>query len=267
MTSCITSDNPLNTPHGFRLLRCQATSRCTTDPAPQVVASDEVTCAPCRTIRSSRRSHPSAHHAAASERSSRKRRSRAQAARSCGTVPGAIIAGRSRAIRWRPSLGLVLFHFPGSVTRPAVESGHGLPALDDVLAADEADLSAMRTWSAIRHGSTDSSARGAPQANRRVRLLPSRTGVAVERRDYHRRSDAQCRVVECVCCHPEGATCDETAAAARIPATGAHRVLRRLATKHLVRCEEGSRWRADAVLMSPPALCRVEPTYERGGWE
>jgi len=82
--------------------------------------------------------------------------------------------------------------------------------------------------------------------------------VPDERRDYDRRSAAQCRVVESVCHHLEGATCDETAAAASISATGAHRVLQRLASKHLVHCDEASRWRADPVLVSPPALCRVE---------
>jgi len=98
-----------------------------------------------------------------------------------------------------------------------------------------------------------------------VRKLPSRTSVSDERRDYARRSAAQCRVVEWVCHHPEGATCDEAAAAASISGPGAHRVLRRLASKHLVRCDGDARWKPDAVLMSPPALCRVEPTYADGG--
>jgi hypothetical protein len=88
--------------------------------------------------------------------------------------------------------------------------------------------------------------------------------VPDERRDYERRSAAQCRVVESVCHHLEGATCDETAAAASISATGAHRVLQRLASKHLVHCDGASRWRADPVLVSPPALCRVEPTHAGG---
>ena len=78
--------------------------------------------------------------------------------------------------------------------------------------------------------------------------------VCSERRDYARRSEAQCRIVEWVCNHPAGSTCDEAAAAAHVPPTGAHRVLRRLALKHLVRCDGEARWKADAVLLSPPAL-------------
>lgn len=109
-----------------------------------------------------------------------------------------------------------------------------------------------------------------PEAHLRrrwVRYLPSRLGVGSDRRNYERRSEAQCRIVEWVCNHPEGSTCDEAAAAARVPTTGAHRVLRRLASRHLVRCEGESRWKADAVLLSPPSLCRVEPiiTYGDGG--
>ena len=98
-----------------------------------------------------------------------------------------------------------------------------------------------------------------------MRFLPSRNTVADERRDYQHRREAQCRVIEWVCRHPEGSTYDETAVAVRIPDAGAQRVLQRLASRYLVRCEEGSRWRADAVLMSPPTLCRVEPTPEHGG--
>jgi hypothetical protein len=91
--------------------------------------------------------------------------------------------------------------------------------------------------------------------------------VGSDRRNYDRRSEAQCRVVEWVCNHPAGSTCDEAAAAAHMPATAAHRVLRRLASRYLVHCDGGSRWKADGVLMSPPPLCQVEPTLtgEDGG--
>jgi len=85
--------------------------------------------------------------------------------------------------------------------------------------------------------------------------------VNSERRDYQRRSEAQCRVVGN---HTDGSTCDEAAAAALLPDTGARCVLRQLASKHLVRCDQESRWKADAVLMSPPSLCRVEPGSEHG---
>lgn len=90
---------------------------------------------------------------------------------------------------------------------------------------------------------------------RRVRYLPSLRRVSDERRDYDRRKEAQCRIVEFVCNHPEGSTCFEAAAAAHMPDTGARRVLRRLASRHLVRCDERSRWKPMAVLMSPPSLC------------
>jgi hypothetical protein len=89
-------------------------------------------------------------------------------------------------------------------------------------------------------------------------------GVGSDRRNYERRSEAQCRIVEFVCNHPEGSTCDETAAAAHVPTTAAHRVIQQLASRHLVRCDGESRWKADAVLLSPPSLCRVEPTITYG---
>ena len=85
--------------------------------------------------------------------------------------------------------------------------------------------------------------------------MPSLVAVSEERRDYERRKEAQCRIVEFVCNHPDGSTCDEAAAAAHMPDRGAHRVLRRLAGRHLVRCDERSRWKPMAVLMSPPSLC------------
>jgi hypothetical protein len=88
--------------------------------------------------------------------------------------------------------------------------------------------------------------------------------VASDRRDFGRRSEAQCRVVEWVCNHPDGSTCDEAATAAHIPATGAHRVLRRLASRYLVRSAGDARWKPDAILLSPPSLRRVEPTIKYG---
>jgi hypothetical protein len=88
--------------------------------------------------------------------------------------------------------------------------------------------------------------------------------VGSDRRNFGRRSEAQCRVVEWVCNHPEGSTCDEAADAAHIPATGARRVLRRLASRHLVRSAGDARWKPDALLLSPPSLCRVEPTITYG---
>jgi hypothetical protein len=94
-------------------------------------------------------------------------------------------------------------------------------------------------------------------------------GVGSDRRNYECRSEAQCRIVEFVCNHPEGSTCDETAAAAHVPTTAAHRVIRQLASRHLVRCDGESRWKADAVLLSPPSLCQVDPTVtcgDDGGW-
>jgi len=97
---------------------------------------------------------------------------------------------------------------------------------------------------------------------RRVRYLPPPFEVGSDRRNFERRSEAQCRIVEWVCNHPEGSTCDEAAEAAHVPTTGAHRVIRRLASRHLVRCDGESRWKADAVLRSPPSLCPVEPTIQ-----
>jgi len=88
--------------------------------------------------------------------------------------------------------------------------------------------------------------------------------VGSDRRNYERRSEAQCRIVEFVCNHPEGSTCDEAAEAAHVPTTGAHRVIRRLASRHLVRSDGESRWKADPVLLSPPSLRRVEPTITYG---
>ena len=87
--------------------------------------------------------------------------------------------------------------------------------------------------------------------------------MGTERRDYERRKEAQCRVVEFVCNHPEGSRYDEAAAAAQMPDTGARRVLRRLASRYLVRCEE-SRWKPRAVLLSPPSLCPSESVSEGG---
>ena len=81
-------------------------------------------------------------------------------------------------------------------------------------------------------------------------------GLAVgqDRRDQQRRSEAQCRIVEWVCNHPDGATCDEAAQAADVPRDGAGRVIRRLAAKQLVRCNGDARWTAEPVLREPPAL-------------
>lgn len=83
--------------------------------------------------------------------------------------------------------------------------------------------------------------------------------VGGERRNYERRRDAQCQLIECLCNRRGGTTCDEVAQAAHMPPSGAHRVLRRLAAKYLVRCEEQSRWKADAILLTPPLLAPVEP--------
>jgi hypothetical protein len=52
--------------------------------------------------------------------------------------------------------------------------------------------------------------------------------------------------------------------AAHVPAIAAHRVLRRLASRYLVHCDDGSRWKADGVLVSPPPLRQVEPVITRG---
>jgi len=86
------------------------------------------------------------------------------------------------------------------------------------------------------------------------------TAVRQERRNLDRRSDAQCRVVDWVCNHPDGSTSTEAANAARIPAEGATRVFRRMASRCLIHCDETSRWKADVVLLAAPTLRRVEST-------
>jgi len=80
--------------------------------------------------------------------------------------------------------------------------------------------------------------------------------VGSERRDHELRSNAQSRLVEWMRAHPEGSTCDEAAAAARIPTAGARRLLRRLAARWLVRCYDGALWKAARLLTMPPLLLR-----------
>jgi len=83
--------------------------------------------------------------------------------------------------------------------------------------------------------------------------------VTGDRRDYVRRRDVQCRVLAWLCSHPEGSTGEEAAAVVAIPTSAARRLLRRLASRYLVRCTEGSRWEAEPILLIPSSVARIEP--------
>jgi len=78
-----------------------------------------------------------------------------------------------------------------------------------------------------------------------------------DRRDYERRSDTQRRVVEWLCVNPIGSTPDEVANVVEISPSVAGRILKRLATKWLVRRDELSRWAAAELLLHVPRLVRL----------
>src|SRR3954466_2072555 len=80
--------------------------------------------------------------------------------------------------------------------------------------------------------------------------------VGMDRRDVERRRKVQRRVVEWLCITPVGSTPAEVAAAAAIPRSAARRILRRLASKWLVRGNEMRRWAAAELLLSVPRLIR-----------
>ena len=82
--------------------------------------------------------------------------------------------------------------------------------------------------------------------------------VSSERRNIEGRSEAQRRLVEWMRSHPDGSSCDEVATAASISTDGAHRVMLRLASRWLVRCYDGVRWKAARLLLRPAQLRPVE---------
>jgi DNA-binding IclR family transcriptional regulator len=64
-------------------------------------------------------------------------------------------------------------------------------------------------------------------------------------------------VVQCLRDSPAGSTPAEVAVAAEIPGSAAHRIIRKLAAKWLIRRNELSRWAAAELLLHVPRLVRV----------